>query len=89
MARKVVCVLVALFLAVPLVWRPPRANACGWLRDHPEDPRLPEALHLAVRSTRWGQGDEQNSSVSRAAFLFLHKHYPNSEWTKKTTYWFK
>ncbi len=29
-----------------------------WARRHPQDPRVPEALHLAVRATRYGQTDK-------------------------------
>jgi hypothetical protein len=59
-----------------------------WAKSHPEDPRVPEALHLCVRSSRWGKVNDQTASFSKAAFEFLHKHYPNNEWTKRTPYWF-
>jgi len=59
-----------------------------WAKSHPEDPRVPEALHLCVRSSRWGQVDDQTGSFSKAAFEFLHKHYQDNEWTKRTPYWF-
>ena len=55
---------------------------------HRADPRVPEALHLAVLSTRYGCGDKQSSAQSHAAFDLLHRWYPNSEWTQKTPYWF-
>jgi hypothetical protein len=55
---------------------------------HRDDPRIPEALHLAVQATRYGCGDKQTSGYSRAAFELLHRRYPNSEWTAKTPYWF-
>lgn len=60
-----------------------------WTQRHPADPRAPEALHLAVRSTRFGCTDEDTGKWSKAAFDLLHKSYPNSPWTKKTPYWFK
>ena len=56
---------------------------------HPDDPRVPEALHLVVRATRyprWNQGS--TGEVSRAAFRVLHRRYPGSPWTEKTPYWF-
>jgi len=59
-----------------------------WTKSHPEDPRVPEALHLCVRSSRWGKVNDQTGIFSKAAFEFLHKHYPNNEWTKRTPYWF-
>jgi hypothetical protein len=55
-----------------------------WAKRYPADPRVPEALHLVVRSTRYGCGNY----VSKDAFQLLHKKYPKSEWTKKTPYWF-
>jgi len=59
-----------------------------WAKEHPDDSRVPEALHLAVRATRYGCEDAQTSSYSKAAFELLHRKYPNSEWTAKTKYWF-
>lgn len=57
--------------------------------QHPNDPRVPEALHLAVKTTRYGCTDKQTGRWSKAAHDFLHKHYPGNEWTKLTPYWFK
>jgi len=56
-----------------------------WGKKHPSDPRVPEALHLAIRAMRYGSSNEW----SREAFTLLHKNYPNSEWAKQTPYWFK
>ncbi len=58
-------------------------------REHPDDPRLPEALHLAVRSTRYGCTNNDTGSASQSAFSLLHRRYPDSEWAKKTPYWFQ
>lgn len=53
------------------------------------DELLPEALHLAVRSTRYGcQRDGGHGAYSRRAFALLHERYPDSEWAAKTPYWF-
>jgi hypothetical protein len=60
-----------------------------WTNTHPNDPRVPEALHLAVRTTRYGCTDKDSSRWSKAAFDLLHRKYPNNSWTKKTPYWFK
>jgi hypothetical protein len=59
-----------------------------WAKKNPADPRVPEALHLIVRSTRYGCGNDETSIVSKEAFQLLYKKYPKSEWTKKTPYWF-
>ena len=54
----------------------------------PNDPRVPELLHLAVRMTRYGCRDEKNLEASRRAFEVLHSKYPTSPWAKKTPYYF-
>ena len=56
---------------------------------NPEDPRVPEALHLAVMSTRYGCTGKDTGRWSKAAFDLLHRKYPNTSWAKKTKYWFK
>ncbi|HWC96184.1 MAG TPA: hypothetical protein VG456_05535 [Candidatus Sulfopaludibacter sp.] len=63
------------------------ANAIEWARAHPQDPRVPQALHLAVQATHYGKSD-RSSPYSRQAFDLLHQRYPNSEWAKKTKYWY-
>jgi hypothetical protein len=70
-------------------------EALAWAKAHPDDPRVPESLYLAVRSTRYGcapnvpEGrNSVTSPLSHEAFEFLHRHYPNSPWTQKTKYWF-
>jgi hypothetical protein len=60
-----------------------------WANKTPGDPRLPEALHLAVKSTRFGCTDTASARWSKAAFDLLHRRYPRNAWTKKTPYWFK
>jgi hypothetical protein len=59
-----------------------------WAKKHPDDPRVPEALHLAVKSTRYGCTDKQTSTFSRSAFRLLHRRYAESEWAKKTKHWY-
>ena len=56
---------------------------------NPKDPRLAEALHLAVYTARYGCTDKNSGRWSKAAFDTLHRQYPNSTWAKKTKYWFK
>ena len=58
-----------------------------WATAHPEDPRNPEALALAVKTSGFSCATKTNN-VERV-FRLLHTRYPNSEWTKKTPYWFK
>jgi hypothetical protein len=60
-----------------------------WARKHPADDRVPEALHLVVKSTRFGCPDKESGTYSQAAFQLLHSKYPNSPWTQETPHWFK
>lgn len=61
-------------------------EAARLARALPSDPRVSEVLHLAVRMTRFGCGDEDTSASSRAAFRALHSGYPRSEWARRTRY---
>ena len=63
--------------------------AIDWTEKNPNDPRSPEALHLAVRSTRYGCTDKDTGRWSKAAFDLLHRRYPNTTWANNTKYWFK
>lgn len=63
-------------------------QALDWASTHPNDPRNPEALALAVKSARYSCTDPQSAKYCERAFGFLHSHYPNSPWTKRTPYWF-
>jgi hypothetical protein len=62
------------------------AETIVWAQAHPTDPRVPEALHLAVRATRYGCTDDETSQWSNKAFQLLHRRYPKSEWAAKTKY---
>jgi hypothetical protein len=57
----------------------------SWAKAHPSDPRVPEALHLVVRATQYGDRD---SDTSKAAYDLLQSRYPKSPWTAKTPKWF-
>jgi hypothetical protein len=63
-------------------------RALVWANAHPDDARVPEALHLVVRASRYGCTESTGENYSKQAFELLHKRYPESEWTKKTPYWF-
>jgi hypothetical protein len=54
---------------------------------HPDDPRIPEALHNLVRAEHYGCNDVNTWKVARKAFQMLHLRYPKSEWTKRTPSW--
>jgi len=59
-----------------------------WARKNPKDPRIPEALHLAVRATRYGCTDSETTQFSKEAFELLHRRYLRSPWAAKTKYWY-
>lgn len=60
-----------------------------WAAFAPNDKRLPEGLALAVRATRYGCDTCNTTKASKAAFDTLRERFANSEWKKKTPYWFK
>ncbi len=60
----------------------------SWAKAHPDDPRVPEALALSVKATRFGCTDDRTTGFSKAAFTLLHGKYPQSEWAKKTKYYY-
>ena len=64
------------------------AQVLAWAKRMPNDPRVPEALHLAVRSTRYGCTDAKTTQLSKQAFQVLHKQYPQSPWARQTKYWY-
>lgn len=63
-------------------------NVLAWAQKHPTDPRVPQALHLAVKATRYGMTDNTTSILSKKAFQVLHTKYKGSPWTKKTPYYY-
>ena len=60
----------------------------AWAGAHPDDPRVPRALHMAVLASRYRFDDKETGKLSKQAFDLLHKRYPKSEWTAKTKYWY-
>ena len=59
-----------------------------WAKKKSGDPRIPHALHLAVRSTRYGCTDKDTTNYSRQAFKLLHSRYPKNKWAKLTPHYF-
>jgi len=64
------------------------AQTLAWAGQQADDRRLPEALHLAVRATRYGCQNCATGKASKAVFDTLHKRFKNNPWQKKTPYWF-
>lgn len=65
------------------------AQTFAWAAKHADDPRVPEALHLLVQTGRRACRDDHTVENGRRAFVLLHQRYPDSEWTKKTKYWYQ
>lgn len=61
----------------------------AWARKHPDDKRIPEALHRAVQASYYRLTDKDTGRYSKQAFDLLHRQYPKSEWTARTKYWYK
>jgi len=69
-----------------------------YAKDHPDDPHLPEALALTVRSSHYAcesydartnsPAAVESTAASKAAFEMLHRRYPKSPWTAKTPYYY-
>jgi len=57
-----------------------------WAKAHPSDDRSAEALHFAMRSVRFSA--DGTTKRSKEIYVLLHSRYPNSEWAKKTRFWF-
>jgi hypothetical protein len=64
-------------------------ESIGWARTHPDDQRVPRALHMAVAASRYRGTDADTGKYSEEAFNLLHRRYPRSEWTGRTKYWYK
>ena len=60
-----------------------------WARARPGDPDVPEALALVIEGWRWNCGDDDKWQLAREAFTILHRRYPQSDWAKKTRYWYR
>jgi hypothetical protein len=71
-------------LAQGLAWIGPLAFE--YVTTHPEDKAAPEILAQLVQGTRWNC--EAQTELSKRAFQLLHKRYPDTEWAKKTKYYY-
>ncbi len=67
------------------------AQAIRHAQAHPDDPKVPEALGLALEAIHYGGcgvNIANETRISREAFNLLKRRYPASEWAKKTKYWY-
>jgi hypothetical protein len=58
-------------------------------KSHPNDPRVPEALSLAILGTRRACGDGDTEKLAKEAFGALHRKYGKTSWAAETPYWYK
>lgn len=58
-------------------------------KSHPDDPRVPEALSLAILGTRRACGDAETEKLAQQAFGILHRKYSKTQWAQDTPYWYK
>jgi tetratricopeptide (TPR) repeat protein len=63
------------------------SETIAWARLHRDDPRVPEALHLAVRTSRY-TSNATPTRFPKQAFQLLHSWYPKSTWAAQTPYWY-
>jgi hypothetical protein len=61
-----------------------------WAGLHPDDPRVPESLRLAVRAVHYGcGGDAESDRWAKRAFELLHTRYAGTKPARETPYWYK
>ncbi|MBX9724547.1 MAG: hypothetical protein K2X81_24280, partial [Candidatus Obscuribacterales bacterium] len=60
----------------------------AYAKSHPDDLRIPEALHYAVNATHYGSTDDASKVLSKQEFQLLHTKYKANPWTKKTPYFY-
>jgi hypothetical protein len=63
--------------------------ALEWARQRPTDPEAAEALSRIVNGWRRACRDATDAGLSRRAFQALHRQFPDSEWAKRTKYWYR
>jgi len=64
------------------------AEAIKWARARRTDPDAAEALALSIEGWRWSPCSYGQSAFPGDAFALLHRQFPDSEWAKKTKYWY-
>lgn len=60
----------------------------AYAKAHPADPRVPEALHLGVKATRYGVTNDATKVLSKQMYQVLHSKYKANVWTKQTPYYY-
>jgi hypothetical protein len=64
-------------------------EALKWVRGRPKDVDVAEALAQVVEGWRWTcPGATRDPQLARRSFETLHRLFPQSEWAKRTRYWY-
>lgn len=58
-------------------------------KSHRDDPRVPEALALAIQATRRTCSDPDTDDLAEKAFAMLHRRYGKTKWAEETEYWYR
>jgi len=61
----------------------------AWAARHPDDSRVPEALHRAVMRSFYGCKDEETRKYSEMAYRLLHTKFAGTRWAAETKYWYR
>jgi hypothetical protein len=64
-------------------------EALAFARRFPRHLAAPELLHLAVTAGRTGGRDDDTARLSSEAFRLLHTRWRESDWAKRTPYWYE
>jgi hypothetical protein len=65
------------------------SESMRYARAHLSDPRVPEALHDALRAQRFGCVQAKTAAAAKEAWKYLWRTYPRNDWTRKTNYSFE
>jgi hypothetical protein len=60
-----------------------------YARAHRSDPRVPEAIHYALRSQRYGCPTAATPAKAEQAWRYMWRVYPRNPWTRKSNYPFE
>lgn len=74
--------------AVPVAPNYFAKSVLAYAQSHPADPRVPQALHFLVKSTKYGSTTDATKGFSKQAFNILHTKYKGNPWTVKTPYFY-
>ena len=64
-------------------------EALNWAKSRPTDPEVAEVLSRLVNNWRRACREDRDADLARQAFQTLHRQFPNSEWAKRTKYWYR